>query len=517
MKYDVIVIGAGNGGLVSALSLQQKGKQVLLLEAGNNPGGFASSFIRGRFEFDASLHELYEFGNEENHGKLYELFDQLGILDKISMQKLEESYHVVTLDTKEEYEMPTGIDAFIEKMEEYVPKSKNSMINFFELANEVHHALNFLIHTNRRITAEELIEEYPNFMKVATYSLEDVLHSLKMPKKAKDILTAYWVRFGSPIESLSFVHFASVMYSVIKNGVWIPKMRSQEISSVLASEFKRFGGTIRYLSKVTKMVFENDKICGVKTSDGKTFFADYFISNISPTSFYGNLIPKEKRTERMNELCNARTLGARGISVYLGLNKSPEELGLHHYSYFIYHSLNSSKEYNHMGQLYHDTSIGVVLNQALPDASEKGTTILTLTSFYPNDIFSKEVTEDNYYELKTKIAKRLIEAFESATKTNIQEAIEEIEIATPVTFARYGGHPDGSIYGYLAKGYDNLLPRILNESCENCFPNVRFCGGFAVNLSGYSATYLSGEMAAIKTLYRIKQDLMEAENENKDE
>ncbi len=49
--YDVIVIGAGNGGLAAAASLARDGQKTLLLERHNVPGGCATSFIRGRFEF----------------------------------------------------------------------------------------------------------------------------------------------------------------------------------------------------------------------------------------------------------------------------------------------------------------------------------------------------------------------------------------------------------------------------------------------------------------------------------
>ena len=45
--YDVIVIGAGNGGLTAAAKLAQDGLNVLLLERHNIPGGTATSFCRG--------------------------------------------------------------------------------------------------------------------------------------------------------------------------------------------------------------------------------------------------------------------------------------------------------------------------------------------------------------------------------------------------------------------------------------------------------------------------------------
>lgn len=45
-KYDVIVIGAGNGGLMAALNIASKGKSVLVLESNYISGGLATSFVK---------------------------------------------------------------------------------------------------------------------------------------------------------------------------------------------------------------------------------------------------------------------------------------------------------------------------------------------------------------------------------------------------------------------------------------------------------------------------------------
>ena len=62
-KYDVVVIGAGNGGLTAAAKLAQKGLNVILLERHNIPGGAATSFCRGRFEFEVALASVKRSGN----------------------------------------------------------------------------------------------------------------------------------------------------------------------------------------------------------------------------------------------------------------------------------------------------------------------------------------------------------------------------------------------------------------------------------------------------------------------
>ena len=50
--YDVIVIGAGNGGLSAAAFTAKNGLKTLIVDKHNIPGGSATSFVRGRFEFE---------------------------------------------------------------------------------------------------------------------------------------------------------------------------------------------------------------------------------------------------------------------------------------------------------------------------------------------------------------------------------------------------------------------------------------------------------------------------------
>lgn len=496
-EYDVLVIGAGNGGLVAGITLQKAGKQVLILESGRVPGGFASSFKRGNFEFEASLQELCAYGSRENPGELYKLFERLNIY--IPFVLLKEAFYALTLDTNEKYVMPCGKEKFINQMEEYVPGSKEAMTLFFDLCEEITEALTYLRESKGTCDEVLLKEKYQQFVTMAPYTLEKGLKKINMPKKAIEILSSYWVYLGSPANQVSFVHYATIIYSYIVNGPVIPLLRSHDISVALEEEFKKAGGAIKYLSPVSKIIVEENAVKGVITKDNQEYRSNHIIANISPNVVYGSLIEEKNVPKKARQLTNSRTLGARSVCVYLGLNKSPEELGLTKYSYFITHTLDSNKEYDRMKNLFSGNTVGVVLNNGLENASLKGTTILTLTSLIFGASFDKEVTKENYFELKEKIADTLITSFEIATKTVIREAIEEIEVATPVTFARYTKHPDGVIHGYQALKYDNLVPRLMNEEEEQYIKGLRFCGGFGSLLSGFHSAYLSGEDAALKT------------------
>jgi len=81
-KYDAVVIGAGLGGLSGATMLAKNGLRVLLLERHNVPGGYATSFVRGRYEFEVALHELSNI-DQDLRGGLYRYLEYLGVAAKV--------------------------------------------------------------------------------------------------------------------------------------------------------------------------------------------------------------------------------------------------------------------------------------------------------------------------------------------------------------------------------------------------------------------------------------------------
>ena len=64
----------------------------------------------------------------------------------------------------------------------------------------------------------------------------------KMPKKARDIINAYWCYLGAHCDDLSFVHYASMVNRYIMRGASMPKMRSHEISLALTERIRELGG-----------------------------------------------------------------------------------------------------------------------------------------------------------------------------------------------------------------------------------------------------------------------------------
>ena len=191
--------------------------------------------------------------------------------------------------------------------------------------------------------------------------------------------------------------------------------------------------------------------------------------------------------------------------LFLGLNKSCDELGITNHNYFLYDTMDTAKQYELMKKI--DTNYAqatVCLNRAYPECSPKGTTIMYFTTLYMSDDWGNVKPED-YFKVKDKVAKMMIERFEKDTGCNLKDHIEEISIATPMTYAHYCGHPEGVIYGYESQYWDGLNPRLLMMAQDHTVRGLRFAGGYSMRLSGYSSAYFSGDISGRQTVGDFKR------------
>ena len=120
-QFDVIVVGAGNGGLAAAANTAKAGCKTLLLEKHNLPGGCATSFRRGRFEFEPSLHELCSVGTKEKPNTVYQIFEGLGA--EVEWRYEHDIFRTI-LKGENGYDvtLKAGIDAFCESVDQTVPE-----------------------------------------------------------------------------------------------------------------------------------------------------------------------------------------------------------------------------------------------------------------------------------------------------------------------------------------------------------------------------------------------------------
>ena len=505
-EYDVVVIGAGNGGLTAGCRLAAGGAKTLILEQHNLPGGFASSFVRGRFEFETALHALADLGSPDNPGSVRKLFDEIGI--KVDWVFLPDVYHLVLTKDKVDAVLPTGVDAYIDACDKLVPGCKAELHRYFDLCQEVMDALNYIESHMEGLDKAYLLRRFPNFIRTASYTVEEVTEKcFRFPEKLLDILYAYWGYLGVPTTSLNFTIWAAMLAMYHDKKAYIPSDRSHDISLTLAERFTALGGRLEYNTRVGKILVKGGKVEGVETGHGDVIRARHVVANASPHAVYNALVsPKCEVPEIAYRYCNARELGVSLVSVFLGMDVSCEELGLRDYEYFIANTMARSERYVLPTKpTLPQRLIVSCVNAVVPDASPPGTCILNLSVTYEAGVWDG-VGQEEYVALKQTLADQIIDKAEKSLGVSLREHIEEIEIATPHTLARYTGHCRGTVYGYKTSVWDSLIPRNLCIEEEQYVKNLEFVGGFSFRGMGYCSSYVSGGVVAKGLLAKLKAE-----------
>ncbi|MBQ3007100.1 MAG: NAD(P)/FAD-dependent oxidoreductase [Clostridia bacterium] len=513
-KYDVIIIGAGNGGLAAAATCAKAGLSTLLLERHNIPGGSASSFVRGRFEFEPSLHELAGVGAPEAEvGSIEDMFIRMG--GDVQWHRHDSTFRLVvpakegdtdafmnengvmvTVDAR----MPVGFYNFAKKLDELVPGSYESCMAAFDLSVRMFKAFECLDDPKKLPGS---IKDIPDIMRMVTHTMKEVLDTLGMPKKAQDIFNTYWCYMGSPASQFDFLYYMCVIHGYVKNGTGIPHMRSHEMSMALDKVIRDNDGEIWYNSEVTKVIVKDGKPAGVVINGEKEVYGKYFICNSYPYAVFNNLFDKKDIPEKQLKMLNARKTACSLTTVYLGMNVTKEQLGITDYSVFIAPDSDSDKQYEAAQDFFNGFCIINCLNEIIPDCTPEGTCQLFLTTMTFGDVM-KDIEPKDYKKFKTKVAKDMIETCEKALNISITPYIEEIEIALPPTFARYLNTPFGTPYGYMLEKWDSMLPRTIQYMGDQPFDNFFFCGASQERGDGYGCAYYTGEKAGGIVVKKMK-------------
>lgn len=479
--YDCVIVGAGLGGLSCALTLSSQKRKVLLVERHNIPGGLATSFVRGRFEFEVALHQMSGIGRETHPGALRKILErEWGLLPEFV--RVPEAYRVVSAALNLDLELPFGIEDFVATVEQALPGTGGKVSTYFSLCQEVFEAYAFLGPASEG-RADWLFDKFPRFRAFIQKSLAEVALEFEFSPELTEVLQGYWPYLGVPPESLDFTIWAAMFYSYIAFGGYILRRTSHALAAEMHRKVVANGST----------VVLNQRVDAIRRLPDNEWEVQVGSHVLRARSVVGNT--PQVGFREVGPAPGARRLGASALVVYLGLDADPAELGLANYEYAI--ALQDS-DLVHRGlceALIRPKALtAICLNRAIPDCSPLGTTILTLMVLVQGNAFDAEVAED-YLETKMAMAEDLISVMSRYLRKDLRSHIEEIEVATPETFNRYTGVPNGTIYGFDQSTKDSSAIRFLTRKPEGAPRGWEYAGGFGEFGHGFASAILSGRLA----------------------
>lgn len=447
MKYDVIIIGSGFGGLACARQLAQAGRSVLVLERQRQPGGCLQSFCRSGLAFDTGFH--YVGGLAEGQA-MHRLFSQLGLMH-LPWHRLDaDGFDRVTIG-HDTFAFAEGYDHFAHTMTEYFPNQREAISRYVQLLRDMP-------------PAEELGEI--NAYEYLTGNFTDQL--------LINVLSGTSLKMELRRESLPLFTFAHGNSSYIQSS-WRLRGDGSLIADSFLGDLQQAGGCLICQAEVEELQEHDGKIVAARTTDGEVYEGSTFISDAHPAL----TLQWVKNSDKLKGLYRRRisSLGNTFGMFIVSLVLKPGRLAYFNHNKFVYRKPN-------VWNFHEDTEGvgGIMLSCRVPatvqqEQAEQPLQVDIMTPMPWTAVAPWEQTTVGhrgpaYEQFKNHVANQCMELAEQVIP-GLSDMVSQRYTSTPLTWRDYTLTPQGSAYGIRKDSRQFMLTML---SPRTPIPNLYLTG-----------------------------------------
>jgi len=489
--YDIVVIGAGIAGLVCGNYLLDSGKRVLIIEKEKYPGGYACSFTRKGYKFDAAVHWISQAGEG---GIVRKVLTDLGIADEVRFSRLPRPATVITADKRIDLEF--GRNGIVQGLSDAFPSERARLEKLFNEVSGTKEELWRLIELDsgnftglRKILFNMSFPfRFGKIMKYHKKPASDVIAAATRNEELRAVLDSLGI-----FPDISFVHYSWFNSVGLDGDAFYPEGGIQAVPDALAARFISNGGEIRYGTLVESLDIADKAVRGVVTPKG-VISADTVFSAGDATHTYLNLIGEERLEQGLVNEIKSWKPSESFFYVYIGADYDLKARGFDGSPVWYIPGSIDKAEFPMLGTRV----LGIGMPSLLdPTLAPEGKNIIVMGMVASCDFMAgcpvkggKDGNGHIYEAIKEKITDYLIQTAEGILP-GLREKAEVVVSATPHTFERYTMNRNGASSGWsMAADRQHKLP------FKTPIRNLYLTGHWTMNPGGVPAAFVSGMMAA---------------------
>lgn len=481
---NALIIGAGIGGLSSAIRLRCAGFNVTMLEKNPIVGGKMYQFEDAGYRWDTGPSVI----------TMRHVFEDLFTL---AGRNLEDYLTFLPIDplTRYFYTDGTIFNAYSD-----LPRMSQAITAIDE--RDVEGYLAYLSYAARihRITGRVFIYDNPptpaSFAKVPVHewlgadpfrTMDSAIRSFVKSPHLRQLLGRFATYVGgSPYQAPATLNV--IAHVELNGGVWYPKGGVYSIAQALEKLALELGVIIHTNTPTAKITLENGHVTGVITQDGTFYPADVVVSNVDVATTYNHLLPKDAiRPNTLNRVTHYEP-SCSGFIMLLGVKKPYPTLAHHN----IFFSNDYQAEFN------------AIFKQLIP--SDNPTVYVSITSksdpsHAPEGtenwfvmVNAPALTPDYNWEAQKHAYRDLVLEKMASFGIDIRSHIACERILTPSDLETMSGAWRGALYGPSANKKFTAFLRPHNRSKE--VKGLYFAGGTTHPGGGVPMVMLSGKVAS---------------------
>ncbi|MBN1690403.1 MAG: NAD(P)/FAD-dependent oxidoreductase [Dehalococcoidia bacterium] len=441
--YNVIVIGAGIGGLAISALMAKQGRKVLLLEQSDRVGGCCSTFEREGYHFDlgASLIEDIQVMDW--------CFQRLGttLAQEVELIPPHLIFSIIFKDGSR-MRYPKSIEESAQEIAKIAPEDVKGWYDFCKYMKAFNDAAVegfFVKPANTLGDVVRMFQQTPTMLKYMPLfngNYQAVLKKFFKSDKIRESLSYQCFYAGLPPELLPGL-YAVIPYSE-HEGIYYSKGGMVAIPAAFRRVGEKLGMTTRLNTLVKKVMVKDRRALGVVLADGSEITADLVISDINAKKLYLDLIGEEHLPSIVRTGVKSYEYAMSTPTVYLGVDYDPPLESHHTLATIPMEEMNKYWWDEYEQGRYPAQQFGIIscTTRSDPDLAPKGHNIIILT-MGPGPY---KLDGTTWEAEKKELLPKIIKYYSDRYIPDLEKHVSVAEFSTPADFEKRLLSPEGAIY-----------------------------------------------------------------------